>query len=73
MRNIEVLQKDHEEGNILKTVKRGETNWICHRLLWNCVLKHLTEGNVEGNTEVTGRRGRRSKELLDGPKEKRVY
>jgi hypothetical protein len=42
-------------------------------LPWNCVLKHLTEGKVEVNTEVTGRRGRRDKELLDGLKEKRVY
>jgi hypothetical protein len=40
---------------------------------WNCVLKHHTEGKVEGNTEVTRRRGRRGKELLDGLKEKRVY
>ena len=42
-------------------------------IAWNCVLKRVTEGKVEGNTEVTGRRGRRCKELLDGLKEKREY
>ena len=40
---------------------------------WKCVLKHVTEGKEEGNTEETGRRGRRRKELLDGLKEKREY
>jgi hypothetical protein len=42
-------------------------------LHWNCFLKHVTEGKVEGNTEVTVRRGRRGKELLDGLKKKRMY
>jgi len=35
----------------------------------DCLLKLLIEGNVEG----TGRQGRRSKQLLDGSKEKRRY
>jgi hypothetical protein len=42
-------------------------------LHWKCVLKHVTEGKVEGNTEVTGRRGRRGEQLLDGLKEEREY
>jgi hypothetical protein len=47
MRDEEVLQKDKEERNVLKTVKRGKANLIGHRLHWNCVLKHVTEGKVE--------------------------
>jgi len=32
---------------------------------WNCLLKHVTEGKTGGKIEVTGRRGRRRKQLLD--------
>jgi len=42
-RNKEVLQKDKEEGNILKTVKREKANLIGHRLHWNWVLKRVPE------------------------------
>jgi len=31
----------------------------------NCLLKHVIEGKIEGRIEVAGRRGRRSKKLLD--------
>jgi len=31
------------------------------------------KGNIEGMIEVTGRGGRRSKQLLDGLKETRVF
>jgi len=37
----------------------------------SCLLKHVTEGMIEGR--VTGRRGRRCKQLLDERKEKRRY
>jgi len=40
-----------------------------HMLRRNCVLKHVIEGNID----VTGRRGRRRKQLLDYRKEKRIY
>jgi hypothetical protein len=33
----------------------------------------VTEGNIEGWIEVTGRRGRRRKQLLDNLKETRSY
>jgi hypothetical protein len=61
----EVLQNAKEERNILQTVKRGKTNWMRHILQRNCLLKHVTEGKMEGMIEVTGRRGRRRKQLLD--------
>jgi hypothetical protein len=36
-------------------------------------LKHITEGNMKGRIEVTGRRGRRHKQLLVDHKETRGY
>ena len=40
---------------------------------WNRLLKHVSEGKIEGRIEVTGRRGRRRKQLPDDLKEKREY
>jgi hypothetical protein len=37
----------------------------------NCLLKNVIKGKVDGKIEVTGRRGRRLKQLLDELKEKR--
>ena len=39
----------------------------------DCLLKHVIEGKVEGRIEVTVRRGRRRRKLLDDLKEKRRY
>ena len=39
----------------------------------NCLLKHVIEGKIKERLEVTGRRGRRRKQLLDDLKEKRGY
>jgi hypothetical protein len=50
--------------------KRRKANWIGHILRRNCLLKHVFEGKLEGRTEMTGRRGRRRKQLLDELKEK---
>jgi len=44
-----------------------------HVLLTNCLLNHVVEGRIEGGIEVTERRGRRRKQLLDGFKGKRGY
>jgi hypothetical protein len=51
----------------------GRLNRIGHILRRNYILIHLVEGKIEGRLEVTGRGGRRLKELLDGPKEKVGY
>jgi hypothetical protein len=59
-----------EERNILHTTKRRNANWIGHILRRNSLLKHLTEGKLEGRIEMTGRR---RKQLLDDLKEKRRY
>jgi hypothetical protein len=52
---------------------RVKDNWIGHISRMSCLLKHVIEGKVEGRTQVTGRRGRRCKQLLDYLKEMRGY
>ena len=39
----------------------------------NCFLKHVIEGKIEGKIDVTGRRGRRRKQILDDVKKTRGY
>jgi hypothetical protein len=67
------LHRVKEDRNILHTIKRRKANWIGHVLRRNCLLKHVIEGKLEGRKEMTGRRGRRRKQLLDGLKENRRY
>jgi hypothetical protein len=71
VRNEEVLHRVKEERNTLHTIKRRKANWIGHILRRNCLLKHVIEGKLEGRIELTGRRGRRRKQLLDDLKERR--
>jgi hypothetical protein len=73
VRSEEVLHRVKEERNILHTIKRGKANWIGHILRRNCLLKHVIEGKLEGRIEMTGRRGRRRKQLLDDLREKWRY
>ena len=65
VRNEEILQRVKEERNILHTAKRRKANWIGHILRSNCFLKRVIVGKLEGGIEMTGRRGRRRKQLLD--------
>jgi hypothetical protein len=65
VRNEEVLHRVKEGRKILHTIKRRKANWIGHILRRNCLLKHVIEEKVE----VTGRRGRIHKQLLDDLKE----
>jgi hypothetical protein len=71
VRNEEVLHRVKEERNIVHTVKRRKANWIGHILRRNCLLKQVIEGKLEGRIEMTGRRVRRRKQLLDDLTEKR--
>jgi hypothetical protein len=73
VRNEEVLHRVKEERNILHTIKRRQANWIGYILRRNCLLKLVIEGKLEGRIEMTGRRGRRPKQLLDDLKENRRY
>jgi hypothetical protein len=69
VRNDEELQTVQEERNILQTIKRWKDIWIGHIFRRNCLLRRIIEGKIERTIEVTGRRGRRRKKLLDALKE----
>jgi hypothetical protein len=74
VRNEEVLLRVKEQRNILHEISERKANWISHILRRNCLLQRVIEGKIRGGgIEVTGRRGRRRRELLDGLKERRGY
>jgi ribosomal 50S subunit-associated protein YjgA (DUF615 family) len=62
-----------EQRNILHEIRKRKANWIGHILRRSCLLQRVTEGNIKSGIEVTGRRGRRHRKLLDDLKEKRGY
>jgi hypothetical protein len=53
--------------------RKRKANWIGHILRRNCLLKQVIEGKIKGEVEVTRRRGRRLKKLLDDLKDRRGY
>ena len=59
--------------NILHEIRKRKSNWIGHILHRNCLLKQVIEGKIKGQIEVTRRRGRRRKKLLDDLKDRRRY
>ena len=73
MRHEGVLRRIKEERNILHTMKGRKAKWIGHILHMNRLLKHIIEGKIKGSIEVTGRRGRRRKQLLNDLKGIRGY
>jgi hypothetical protein len=60
-----VLQRGKDKGNIIHTVNRRKVDWVSHILCRNCLLKHVIERKIEVRLEVTGRRRKRRKQLLD--------
>jgi hypothetical protein len=62
-----------EQRNILHERRKRKANWIGHILRRNCLLQRVIEGKIQGEIEVTGRRGRRCRKLLDDLKERRGY
>jgi len=73
VRNEEVLLRVNEQRNILHEIRKQKANWIGHVLVRHCLLKQVIEGKIKGGMEVTRRRGRRRKELLDDLKDRRGY
>jgi hypothetical protein len=69
----EVLLRVKEKRNILHEISKRKANWIGQISRRNCLLQQVIEGKIKGGTEVTGRRGRRLRKLLDGLKERRGY
>jgi hypothetical protein len=52
------------ERNILQTLIRKQTGLVTS-LRRNCLVKHVTEGKVEGRIDVMERGGRTRKQLLE--------
>jgi len=73
VRNEEVSLRANEQRNILHEIRKRKANWIGHILRRNCLLQRVIEGKIKGEIEVTGRRGRRRKQLLDYLKDSRGY
>jgi hypothetical protein len=66
-----VLRRVKEETNYLHELDKRKANLIGNILRGNCLIKHIIEGNVKGRIDVTGRRGKRRKQLLNDFKGKR--
>jgi hypothetical protein len=73
VRNEEVLLRVKEQRNILHEIRKQKANWIGHILRGNCLLQQVIEGKIKWEIEVTGRRGRRSRKLLDELMERTGY
>jgi hypothetical protein len=73
VRNEEVLLRVKEQRNILHEISKRKANWIGHILRRNCLLQRVIEGKIKGGIEVTGRRGRRRRKLLDELEERKGY
>jgi hypothetical protein len=73
VRNEEVLLRVSEQRNILYEIRKRKANWIGHILRRNCLTKQVIKGNIKGQKEVTRRRGRRRKKLLDDLGDRRGY
>ena len=65
VRNEEVLLRVKERRNILHEIRKRKANWIGHILRRNCLLQRIIEGKIQGGIEVTGRQGRKCRNLLD--------
>ena len=68
-----MLLRVNEQRNILHEISKRKANWIGHILCRNCLLQRVIEGKIKGGIQVTGRRGRRRRKLLDDLKERRGY
>ena len=74
VRYEEVLLRVKVQRNILQEISNRKANWIGHILRRNCLLERVIEGKIRGGwIEVTERRGRRRRKLLDDLKERRGY
>jgi len=59
--------------HVIENISKRKADWIGHNLHRNCLLQLVIEGKIKGGIEVTGRRGRRRRKLLDDLKERRGY
>jgi len=68
-----VLPRVDKQRNIVHGIRKRKANWIGHILLRNCLPKQVIEGKIRGDMEVTRKRGRRHKKLLDDLKDGRRF
>jgi len=73
VRNEDVLLRVKKQRNILHEINKRKANWTVHVLRRNCLLQRVIERKIEWGIEVTGRRGRRRRKLLDDLQERRGY
>jgi hypothetical protein len=73
VRNEALLHGVKEARNFRRTVKRRKATCIVHILHRNCLLNHIIEGKLEARIDVTGRGGRRLKQLRMNLREVRRY
>jgi hypothetical protein len=73
VRNEDILLRIKEQRNILHEIRKRKAIWVGHILRRNCLLQRAIERKIKGGIEVTGRRGRRRRKLLDDLKERRGY
>jgi len=73
VRNEGVLLRVKQQRNILHEISKRKANWIGYILRRKCLLEQIIEGKTKGGIDVTGRRGRRRRKLLDYLKERRGY
>ena len=73
MKRFTILRFILAQTNILHEISKWKANWIGHILRRNCLLQQVIEGKIKRGLEVTGRRGRRRKKLLNDLKERRGY
>jgi hypothetical protein len=69
MRTKEKLLRVEEQRNIVHEI----SNWIGHILRRKCLLQQVNKGKIKEGIEVTGRRGRRRRKVLDDLKERGGY
>jgi hypothetical protein len=72
-RKENVLRTVKEQKNILHETIKRKANWIGHILRRNYFLRQVIKGKIKGGIEVTLRRGRRRRKLLENLKERRRY
>jgi hypothetical protein len=65
VRNKEALFTVNEQRNNLHEISNQKANWIGQTLRRNCLLQRFIEVKIKSGKEVTGRRGKRRKTLLD--------
>jgi hypothetical protein len=65
VRNEEVLLIVKEQRYILHEISKRKANRMGHIVRRNCLLQWVIEGKIKEGIEVTGRRGRRHRKLLD--------